>query len=1213
MSKLNQELCAIIDAQDIQALLEFLTAHPDHGLHHITPNGLSAFWVALAPPSPKIPSKRVIEILANTKRIDPNIKYGQQTLLSMCPADLTILLTQYTEQYRRGFKDSGQGDTALLAFANYEQNTHDTKLVQAVDRAIVELYQCYVRTEVLQWDNNLDAFLQLPDVQHALGRKKEAVAKAIQRIHTDTVARPYAISPSESVELTIAHVATLMWMGLNDADPSHFVFGIDLSPEAITQRKIQFFCHLINSEVNFQYVCWMGFRNHMVNFLEGLHLCVRIAEESLLTSEQISQYYAAGSKAALTELQRDPVAFGDYLHFYPLRDCLGGAADDAETPDKLASWVSDAKQAISDKITHENATYIIPRMTLSEEALAAYVSQVKQWFEALANYQFDHALLPEITQLEQFTILFELGFNQAIRSAWHTPEPVSQLSSCLASLCEGTAPLKQVLEQLKAILIESTPLDSFAEWLTTNEKYRTFIKKLPGEEARADWLKIHLGFIIQRLLQSHDSPALNEDWLWESLQQSFQASGSALVAWFNGLPPDYQRPFLEMALERSWFNNYPAAEDVMSREALMLGLQTGYTEKLQASFELTLEGKDLRGTDLSSLDLTQIHLVNCDLRLTEITKNPTLQAHHLNHNQMDSNYIQHMVEFSNYQSLLKILLHPECPPDIFMMRGFSLLDRFNRDDYLAIFQAIIDNRHFEPSLLFMLNILRSTPVLDALNNCQVAVLELILVHPKCGPVWTKVRNALKDTITPQPLLVAATEKNCVNVVRALLDNPKLSALSLGDLVDANKNCILHHAVMKNRPTIVQALLDRLPGAYPAYRTRNIIGYTPLQEAIVRDLPSIVQLFIEHRNFPWGELYCAERERGDTVLHWAIRKNYTALSQIILARNQNSGLFQQCNSRKHTVLQEAALFNRAELVRTMLKNPFFPASKLLDTDESGTILHWAIEKQQHAIIQMILSKVTSPKLFLIRSARSGLTVVEKAMKHHQPQTLLAFLNSPFFDGNALTNQGTRIKNELLLWAVCHNHSDIIQAIFEKSYTEAPFTVELNDAGDTLLDLALRHQRTDVVRMILAHPMFCRSFLTIPNRYGQTPFDFVHDPSTMQLLQHRYYQGKIHLFSEFYYAYDNPMQGAKKLLSDCVSTSNNKQFFKHGRQNRGINTILLDIDIGLIKNLSQLVERLRNIPLLEHIGKLAEVIVFLEKEHDSRLMPAARASTRFAFRS
>lgn len=126
--------------------------------------------------------------------------------------------------------------------------------------------------------------------------------------------------------------------------------------------------------------------------------------------------------------------------------------------------------------------------------------------------------------------------------------------------------------------------------------------------------------------------------------------------------------------------------------------------------------------------------------------------------------------------------------------------------------------------------------------------------------------------------------------------------------------------------------------------------------------------------------------------------------------------------------------------------------------------------------------------------------------------------------------------------------------------------------------------------------------------------VNDPrfpaAILRIMQHRYFENKPNLFPRVYYAEHSSLQGAKKLLERYLVQSPSNQFFNAIPHAVEIKQIIEAISTHQIVTDAQLLERLRKIRLLQPVGLLAEMIVFLENEverdNPSHAEPGALAS-------
>ncbi len=163
MSALKKILINLIENQDVEELKNFLDQNLPYDLNNVTPNKLSALWIALCPKPPKLPSYETIKLLIEGNQVDPSQLYNGQTVRSYYTQSIHKdpkiydLLEKYENEYNYQRTNTRNIDAnELQRFANHGQNVHSAVVEDAVKRSAASLHQRYVKNDEFNWEKPID-------------------------------------------------------------------------------------------------------------------------------------------------------------------------------------------------------------------------------------------------------------------------------------------------------------------------------------------------------------------------------------------------------------------------------------------------------------------------------------------------------------------------------------------------------------------------------------------------------------------------------------------------------------------------------------------------------------------------------------------------------------------------------------------------------------------------------------------------------------------------------------------------------------------------------------------------------------------------------------------------------------------------------------------------------------------------------------------------
>ncbi len=202
------------------------------------------------------------------------------------------------------------------------------------------------------------------------------------------------------------------------------------------------------------------------------------------------------------------------------------------------------------------------------------------------------------------------------------------------------------------------------------------------------------------------------------------------------------------------------------------------------------------------------------------------------------------------------------------------------------------------------------------------------------------KTVLDEGIAGEPLLIFAVDHGQADVVsHVILLGAKIDAL------DLDGNNVLHAAIIKDKPAVVDVLLEGdqfrdMPLQLAKMKNKN--GDTPLHLAVEKDLnkTAIEKLVYE-------DLVNEQNNKGETPLHKAAAAGNLAGIEILLADGANVKL---TTVNEETALHKAAAAGKLECFERLLAHG---ADLDAVTKEGKTPLRLAVENNHLEIVQRIL--------------------------------------------------------------------------------------------------------------------------------------------------------------------------------------------------------------------------------------------------------------------
>jgi hypothetical protein len=715
----------------------------------------------------------------------------------------------------------------------------------------------------LSWNDELKQWLQ--SLSQAENNKLaiETAESAIDRIKKSSWLRLYKINGDE-ILLSNAQVLMLIWEALNSKNETHYVSGIDMSPEEIQVRKKRLIEHLIAIQNTYgpnNPACEMGTRNQLVACLDCTHIDVHIASELSLTEEIISYKHAAWCKEKLDEMAiHNPALFLEYVKYYPLRGIPGACEEDAIPPIILTEEINRIQSAFATIIYEENDS-LSKKKQLTKSALETILT-------ALQKSDLEEFPGLNISKMDNLNRL--AGFLSQINCTMIGPAcfglPVSVLevirNNTAELLTNKTTTLESLLEALTVILIKNYDAVSFQARLEKDKDYRLIFSNF-DDSFRTLWLQKHWLKIINPIPMLAIS---GNNKLWVQLREEFIENTPSLRIWIENLPNEQSISFIQEIITNKY---HIKNQKIIIEFAFDFALREGHLKGFSATEKIILKNRDLRGIDLSTIDLKPIYFENCNLWLTGILENPTLKA---------GNIVSHQY---NHLWLWLIFQKLEAIKD-----SQDLLDISRKNELIMEIKAILDNakkicHKFEEDFFY-------TPLEYLLIKFpSTIVLEILSEH-----------NNTKLYLSAYALLLAGSN---LKIIQMLLQHPQCSSRLL-------KNRVLFKAVENENREIVQAILDS------PYCTKKIFE-------LLND-SSVARGKHGWSNKELSIFFQSRKNECHGILYAAIKKdNVEIVNTLLSSKHCSQKFFEKLSSEGNSILDEAILSCNSRMAQVILDSRF----------------------------------------------------------------------------------------------------------------------------------------------------------------------------------------------------------------------------------------------------------------------------------------------------
>ena len=230
-----------------------------------------------------------------------------------------------------------------------------------------------------------------------------------------------------------------------------------------------------------------------------------------------------------------------------------------------------------------------------------------------------------ITALNELVILLGLADSQVKTVQGLLPK--EKIKVC-AEKGENNETIEAKISKLKKTLIDDVNLALLYAKITTpiNDEKNTENSAVSGvktvldnlnEDDKNSLLKAYWPEILDSFIEN-TSTKPPEKILWEIVQKGLEKNIPVLSSWLAGLPDDIRFKFLLEISNKLYISNFEKHKNNIKEEALQLASDSGYLKNFTFDETYTVTERDLRGSDLSDIDLSKITFKNCNLCLTGI-------------------------------------------------------------------------------------------------------------------------------------------------------------------------------------------------------------------------------------------------------------------------------------------------------------------------------------------------------------------------------------------------------------------------------------------------------------------------------------------------------------------------------------------------------------------------------------------------------------------
>lgn len=204
-----------------------------------------------------------------------------------------------------------------------------------------------------------------------------------------------------------------------------------------------------------------------------------------------------------------------------------------------------------------------------------------------------------------------------------------------------------------------------------------------------------------------------------------------------------------------------------------------------------------------------------------------------------------------------------------------------------------------------------------------------------------IDSGIKIIFVGSLILAHLVHDGSIDEIREALEHSEASWKSV-DSVDSNGDTLLHVAISKSRPDLVQLLLE----FNADIEAKDRSGMTPLEKACSLGEELIVELLLAHK---------ATTERTETssslgAIHLSAREGHVEVLRLLLLKGAN---VDSLTKDGETALHLAVKHGEREFVRMLLAND--ARTDVRDSREGDTCLHVAAGVGDEEMVKLLLKK------------------------------------------------------------------------------------------------------------------------------------------------------------------------------------------------------------------------------------------------------------------
>lgn len=575
----------------------------------------------------------------------------------------------------------------------------------------------------------------------------------------------------------------------------------------------------------------------------------------------------------------------------------------------------------------------------------------------------------------------------------------------------------------------------------------------------------------------------SESVLWLILESLLQ--NTQWAAWIKSLPVEVKTSFFKTIIMKhseqdsviKHLNHHRFSLQIMQQVALDLVISSGYWDQFPIEDMLLFENKDLRGFDLSHVDLSKMTFNNCDLRLTGILSNPTLTQEHLAANNQIENDAIFIAARANFLIALDILIE----------RRKIKIDRGPIGTYdqhmLPLYSAAVHGR------IEAVRLILSKTQSDEFKNFQHGIEAIINARSETIAIeifeaYATTPDFFKYRFKGKTIFTLAITNNFHELAERILNKHSAVASDINDdgrsalELSLNFNSFhLTHRIFSYIPQekMLSILKNDGTSRVQLKRLLTIIAlkgnqYLPLISSILK-------------MFPHKDILKMRDNDGQTILMELAKvspyENFDKIVDKILENDpgeefinigQQTYKWDVPQTHENTAIITAIYNNNPLFIKSILQK--YPTISVLNAKNKlgYTALMAAASKRNHQVIDVILECLEcSPELsekvinaqstdqsetaLMIAAKKYDLNIVEMILKHKTIKNLETVINYKKNDGDTVLHIAIKIGDR-----------DMVNTILKLNSSDAVLNAQ-NHHGETALSLAIRRGYLNIVETIL----------------------------------------------------------------------------------------------------------------------------------------------------